>query len=263
MAETDGPAAVFRPLIGQYAWSVRRSHGSHFFIEFGAPRLEIRDPVEPTGPRMPEVDELVRRRRVSATGSWSLLVLDCDWRVEAGGRSLTHLEEDVRLVEAVFAQLDGQILVTVETSGVLSFDLGGRLSMDRSTEDWVGGEDDLWSLRNPDGSEISCTNAGQLVHSPARTGALGGAPLSAAMTIEEIDAILYRDWDPIGAEGLPADEYTQYATALWSMLHRNLVPGDLARYLGSIRVHHMRLPADPQRDTAAALQIHRRWTGRA
>ena len=54
--------------------------------------------------------------------------------------------------------------------------------------------------------------------------------------------ILRRDWDPIGVDGMPADEYDRYADKAYVMLMDDgASASEIARYLYRIATEHMAL----------------------
>ena len=63
------------------------------------------------------------------------------------------------------------------------------------------------------------------------------------------------EWDPIGVaafEEAAANEYDDYLGPIASRLSREASAEELARYLQDVRTDRMGLPADEQRDLAAA-----------
>jgi hypothetical protein len=59
---------LWKPLIGQLVWSVRRGVGSFLTMEFGAPHLSIREPITPKAARSAKVRRALSRRRVFVEG---------------------------------------------------------------------------------------------------------------------------------------------------------------------------------------------------
>jgi hypothetical protein len=72
----DSLEEIFAPIIGKIAFSLKQTHGSCLFVEFGEPHLQIREPIVPR-PEASEKSKIsLRRRRVFVVGAWSLLVKD-------------------------------------------------------------------------------------------------------------------------------------------------------------------------------------------
>jgi hypothetical protein len=159
-------------LIGKIAFSLKQSHGSCFFIEFGEPYLRIREPIEPK-PETSEKSKIsLRRRRVFVAGTWSLLVLGCDWTLTNEQRSVSQ-DDDVEDMENLFRGVEGQYLVSVRgveatKSCTLEFDMGASLNM-RPRHDWnpnVDPDENQWQLHFKDGSSVGYTHNGSLVVEP-------------------------------------------------------------------------------------------------
>jgi len=64
-----------------------------------------------------------------------------------------------------------------------------------------------------------------------------------------VQAVLLRDWDPIGVAGIPeaTDEYDRYAASIAGMISAGSSITELANYLVEIEVGAMDLIADPDR----------------
>lgn len=157
---------IFSPLIGKIVFSIKQTHGSCFLIEFGDPYLRIREPIEPR-PETSEKSKIsLRRRRVFVTGTWSLLVLGCDWTLTNEQRSVSQ-GDDVDDMENLFRSVEGQYLVSacgVEAtkSCTLKFDMGASLNL-RPRHDWnpsVDPDENQWQLHSKDGSSVGYTNNG-------------------------------------------------------------------------------------------------------
>lgn len=143
---------LLAPLLGRPAWQVRRGHGSFLTMEFGNPRLEVREPRH----LAIDVSETVRRnfqrRRVTVVGEWHLWVQHCTWRLSVKNASVDSEEMNKDAVEAALAELDGQKLVKVRSNDsgaiALSFDLGGQLVI-RAAE--PPSDDDMVTLHDASG----------------------------------------------------------------------------------------------------------------
>jgi len=114
-----------KPLMGLYAWSARRTHGSFLTLQFGEPRLSIRQPL--TSSRS------ARRRLVRAVGQWEIWIEQAVWRLDWGAGSVTS-DDDQPVIEQALINLDGQALTDFrndETARASSFhfDLGAVLSV--------------------------------------------------------------------------------------------------------------------------------------
>lgn len=132
-----------RDVLGLPCWGVKRGHGSFLTLEFGAPRLVVREPFQSTS-ASPKVRRSLARRNVYVAGDWHLWIYCCEWQVESGGRVIGDSSSTRRIQNAV-RSLDGQRLidVTLSPKGARTrfvFDLGATLSTkpyDRKSEQWM------------------------------------------------------------------------------------------------------------------------------
>lgn len=164
---------AFAEVIGKIAFSLKQSHGSCFFIQFGEPYLRIREPIEPSPEASEKVKSHLRRRQVFVTGTWSFLVLGCDWSLTNERMSVSQ-DDDVETMENLFRTVEGQYLASVRCDGVtksctLEFDMGASLSL-RPRRDWDPGvepDENQWQLHCKDGSFVCYTNDGLVEVGPA------------------------------------------------------------------------------------------------
>lgn len=157
---------LFAPMVGQLVWQVRRGIGSFLTLDPGMPHLSIREPIEPRASRSPKVRRNLMRRGVYVTGDWHLWVQYGDWVLSTFAGALTSEDPAGSPSDECLRDLDGQRFLSVESgstrgSCVFRFDLGGVLEIRPSTEI----PDDQWSLYIWDGDIVSCSSAGNLVHS--------------------------------------------------------------------------------------------------
>ena len=130
-------------LLGLPCWGVKRGHGSFLTLEFGAPRLVIREPLQSTSPSA-RVRRGLARRHVYVAGDWHLWIYMCHWQVHSGGRVSGDSSSNRRVQNAVRV-LDGQRLIGVSLSPKgartrFAFDLGAVLETkpyDRKSEQWM------------------------------------------------------------------------------------------------------------------------------
>jgi hypothetical protein len=144
---------LFRPVIGQLAWSVRGGHGSFLTLEFGKPHIAIREPIEAKPERSARVRRQLARRRVHIVGDWHLWIQYSDWKLSAADGSLDRASIGASPDECLL-DLDGQRLVAVESgalphSWTFKFDLGATLQVWPSTA--YAPTDDQWSLHGWNG----------------------------------------------------------------------------------------------------------------
>lgn len=136
----DAVLKRFKPLIDKPCWGVHHGYGRVLKLEFGAPRLEIREP-RASRAKSKRVRELLARRTIFVKGAWSLWTWDCDWSVLNRGRPVGDSRTEKRAAKGA-RLLDGQRLrsVTLEgRSALFEFDLGARLvtrPRTKSGEQW-------------------------------------------------------------------------------------------------------------------------------
>lgn len=160
---------VFSSVMGKIAFSITQSHGSCFFIQFGDPFLKIRDPIEASPETSEKVKLHLRRRQVFVVGTWSLLVLGCDWLLSNEQRSVNQ-DDNIDDMESLFRTVEGQYLVSascdeVTKSCTLKFDMGAILNL-RPRGDWdarVDADENQWQLHFKDGSSVSYSNNGLVI----------------------------------------------------------------------------------------------------
>jgi hypothetical protein len=135
---------VFARVVGRPCWGVRRGHGSFITLEFGRPRLHVREPIQAQMVTSLRVQRNLARRIVHIHGQWHLWIYGCEWSLRVKGRVVGDWTTKRRIDRAVHA-LDGQRLLAVKVSArgartSFIFDLGAELDTkpyDRSGEQWL------------------------------------------------------------------------------------------------------------------------------
>lgn len=126
-------------------------------LEFGEPKLAVREPVEARRSTAPHVRALLARRTVRAVGSWHLWIYLCHWRLLVDGVQVAWSEGDDTVLECAARTIDGQKLVGVEVDkpqgmSRFRFDLGACLETSPYPD---GGSDEQWMLFTPDRQVLS------------------------------------------------------------------------------------------------------------
>ena len=93
---------------------MKPGHGSFITLEFGEPRLEIREPREAKPDSTPKLRELFARRKVTIRGEWHLWVYSCHWSIFNTDK-LIGCSDDVDSFDAATDYLDGQALISATT----------------------------------------------------------------------------------------------------------------------------------------------------
>lgn len=169
MASADPVQRVLARLYGKPCWNVRKGYGSFLLLEFGRPRLSVREPVLVPPWKPASVRRIMARRGVSVDGEWTLWIYICRWTLFQKGReSATHASSE-RKINSAARELNGQALVRASVdprsgNSVFEFDLGGRLETRRR-----GPEDEQWSLGVPRGRVLQVRGDGKYSYGPSTT----------------------------------------------------------------------------------------------
>ena len=70
--------------------------------------------------------------------------------------------------------------------------------------------------------------------------------------------LLRDEWNPIGFDDVPANEYASYATRIGGLLREGVSEDEVATFLADARTGAMGLPADPEQDRRVA-GVVRAW----
>lgn len=123
-------------LIGQIAWNIKHSTGSIISVEFGEPRMEIREPITQrafSGLPTSNSSQALSSRRVILKGEYTLLLWQCAWTLEQNNSEVVNSEFPTDTISELFDCLQGQKVCEVRINfGTLVqfefvFDLGAKL----------------------------------------------------------------------------------------------------------------------------------------
>jgi hypothetical protein len=140
---------VFINIIGKPCWAVKPGHGTSLTMEFGKPRIEIREPRTPQGPVSKKLREtFFERRHVQIIGEWHLWICWSDWTLYKKGKRVGD-SSTRRSMEPAVNFLDGQKLIRFSISprrvqSIFVFDLGATLKVTQSDE-----SSDQWMIFGP------------------------------------------------------------------------------------------------------------------
>lgn len=135
---------AFRDVLGLPCWGVKRGWGSFLTLDFGEPRLVIREPIHSTSESL-KVRRSLSRRHVYVSGAWHFWIYDCNWVVRTGTRIVGD-SSTRRRVDRGARELDGQqqlVGVLLAKRGARTrfiFDLGSVLETrpySRKGEQWM------------------------------------------------------------------------------------------------------------------------------
>jgi hypothetical protein len=137
----------FGLLAGMPCWQVTQGYGSFITMEFGQPRLEIREPV----PRARHA--ALRRRTVTVRGGHHLWIEQCSWKILEDTREIAHSESSRDDIAKALARIDGQILQELRvqpSNGTCTLGFEHRMLIVLSRfRDWRDG-DQMLSLHAPE-----------------------------------------------------------------------------------------------------------------
>jgi hypothetical protein len=124
-------AELIEPVLGQPSWLVERGHGSFITMEFGQPKLDVREP-RSRKVYIEGAPEKTLQRASHVRGEWHLWIYCCQWSLMLEGIQLAHCESDDVTMHRALHVLNGQVLqaVGIEPSDGrtrFNFDLGGSL----------------------------------------------------------------------------------------------------------------------------------------
>lgn len=71
--------------------------------------------------------------------------------------------------------------------------------------------------------------------------------------------LLRDEWNPIGLDDVPADEYASYATRLGGLLREGVSEDEIASFLEDVRTGALGLPAHPDEDRRVAALARARY----
>lgn len=134
----------FGKLYGKPCWGVRPGHGSFLTLEFGNPRLRVRERIVASSSASANVKAALARRIVTARGDWHLWIYCCDWTVLFKGKRIGD-SSATRKIRRAADFLNGQKLVRFSMSPryltcAFEFDLGATLNtrpFDKKLEQWL------------------------------------------------------------------------------------------------------------------------------
>src|SRR5579863_9371200 len=71
-----------------------------------------------------------------------------------------------------------------------------------------------------------------------------------------LTGLLRSEWNPIGDDEVPADEYAGYATRLGDLLREGIPEEEIVSFLSQTRTGALGLPADADGDRRVAARVH-------
>lgn len=163
MKSTSILRGYFRKVSGLPCWGVQSEFGTWLSLEFGEPRLDIKEAIPDS--------KFLNRRRVFVKGPYSLWIEMGSWELyEKGSRPIFHSGQVRKQLRRAAARLSGQILIGISQSKrpvvtEFTFDHGYRL---RVTAYYRARKDEpLWHLYTKRGV-ISLRMDGKLEHGIAK-----------------------------------------------------------------------------------------------
>jgi hypothetical protein len=135
---------VIKNIVGEPCWGVKPGHGTSLTLEFGKPRLEVREPRAAAVPVSKKLRQNLARRRVSIIGEWHLWICWSDWELYRKGKRLGD-SSTRRSMQRAVDFLDGQKLTRFSilpqrVQSIFVFDLGATLKVfqrDKNSDQWM------------------------------------------------------------------------------------------------------------------------------
>jgi hypothetical protein len=151
----------FRPLARLPCWGVHWEPRLNLSMNFGAPRLVVREPGKGTAQSL-RVRLQLSHRLVTLRGEWWLWLFWSRWTLSVQGLAPVRSTGSARRIHQALRLLDGQRLTKAVISPTdgrtrFEFDLGAILvirELDRTTDA------DIWSLYKPDRRVLSVRGDG-------------------------------------------------------------------------------------------------------
>lgn len=139
-------------VLGLPCWEVRWDCQVGLDMNFGPPRLEIREPRVSTA-NSPRVRAQFVRRGIHLHGSHWLVISPRTWRLELADALVVRDSSSARRLDMAVARLRGEILngliIDPRTSATtFHFDLGARIIVRTQTAPAEPSEEELWSIHN-------------------------------------------------------------------------------------------------------------------
>jgi hypothetical protein len=159
---------TFRELYGQPCWGIDYSKFLNLWINFGEPRLYVREPYQ-TKRKTKVALDMASRRVARPRGEWRLWIYCSNWRLSKNGDSLAFSSSSYKRIQLAINKLNGERLVSVQINpktGLtrFSFDLGCFLECRRFEKET---DDALWVLYKPSGYTLSVHGNGTYCHQRA------------------------------------------------------------------------------------------------
>ena len=124
----------FADIVGKNVWQVNRGIGSFLTMEFGLPRLEIREPKPKNELRSEVSKKILTRRRITVLGEWHLWLQCTSWSMTFEDDPGVNGDSSPADIDNGIRSLDGQKLEMIAlrdhaTKFVMKFDLGALLKV--------------------------------------------------------------------------------------------------------------------------------------
>lgn len=148
---------AFDKILGTPAWGAKRGAGSFLTLEFGSPRLRVRNPILDS-----EIEQL-RRRRITICGTWHLWIQSDKWEILENQTVIVNSFATDGSIEIAIAKIDGRILDNVyfdEVNKETLFEFEDSFHI--KTYSVIESNSPQWSLYRPDENVDECTHDGKI-----------------------------------------------------------------------------------------------------
>ena len=85
-------------------------------MEFGAPHLAVREPIQAVSDRTDKLHRDLLRRRITPYGEWHLWIWCCHWRIAVDEVEIANNETMDAAIDDALKQIDGQKLLSVDAT---------------------------------------------------------------------------------------------------------------------------------------------------
>lgn len=153
---------ALRPVLGRTSWLVKHGHGSFITMEYGEPRVDVREPL-----LLPVLiagaPARALQRHAFVHGEWHLWIYCCEWSLLLEDAQLAHNESDDITMNRALSVLNGQVLQAVDIEPVngrtrFTFDLGCSLLTYPAPPGTYDDPVEQWMLYSRSGPGLSVLN---------------------------------------------------------------------------------------------------------
>ena len=161
----DTLSLVTEAILGKPCYLVQQGHGSFLTLNFGQPKLSIREPIKSNAKSTASerIKKHLALRTVNVYGKYHLWIYMCDWLIEHQNRAIAHSESSRNRISEALKIVDGQKLTKISieaATGDTTFilDLGSVLKTKKFQK---AVRDEQWILFMPNNQTMTVRSDGK------------------------------------------------------------------------------------------------------